>query len=149
MPKELLARGLVVGRVSWYFRASDQSAALGVRVCKAFDLDGFYQVVCELLEAGKGDGTKLMRTTVATLDTVLERCDNQGAKCFAYCHSLSVAECVRRLRRVRLQLQRSIDATESRLATAPKTGPCTKFREADPFFALKRGGRGRKQGVAA
>ena len=143
---ELLSKTLVIGRVGWYSRASGD-VDLGVTALVAHDLDAVYLHCCDLVDDCRWYGMKPLRAAVETLDEALEFCANQGKEAYVYSRFHSLPVCLKRLTRIRLQLSRTLEANESRLATAPKTGGCKKMRELDPFAALKRG-RGRKQ-VAA
>jgi hypothetical protein len=143
---ELLSTTMVIGRVGWYARACG-TIDLGVTALVAHDLDALYWLCYDLIEHCRWSGLGPLRTAVDAIDFVLERGKSQGKEIYLYSRYYTLADCIKRLTRIRLQLSRTLEANESRLATAPKTGPCTKFREADPFFTLKRG-RGRKE-VAA
>ena len=134
---ELLSKTFVIGRVGWYSRASGD-VDLGVTALVAHDIDAVYLHCCDLVGASWRHGLHPLRAAIETLDEALKACADQGKEAYVYSRYISIASATKRLTRIRLQLSRSLAATESRLATAPKTGPCTKFREADPFFALKR-----------
>jgi len=135
---ELLSKTFVIGRVGWYTRASGD-CDLGVTSLVAHDLDEVYLHCYDLVDACRRHGMKPLRAAVETLDEALRFCANQGTEAYVYSRYHSLPDATKRLTRIRLQVSRTLAANESRLATAPKTGGCTKMRAADPFTALRRG----------
>jgi hypothetical protein len=138
---------VIFGRVGWYARAGG-SIDLGVDACTAVDLDDLYQESLELIRSSRKEGTSALRLALVEIDFALDYCQNQGGRGYAWSRYLTVPECTKRLTRIQLQLTRTIEATESRLATAPRGGGCKKMFASDPFAALRRQRQAAK-GIAA
>jgi hypothetical protein len=144
---EMLQTCILCGKVGYYTRGSNGSVDLGVRSEPLVDLD-------RLMDAALDDANDKsvalldrMKGTRETALTALYYLVYQGKTGWAFSRELNAREAVREIAQIYRKVDRSITATEARLATAPANGPCTRMKAADPFASLRR--RGRKQGVAA
>ncbi len=117
---EMLETAVVIGRVGYYRRANG-TVDLGVKAVPGFDVDVMAREATALVGMVPTVGIKFAEHALEVVDTAIAYLDNQGVEGWAFSRFASCGESLKCFRRWHEQLERTIEANESRLATgAPK-----------------------------
>ena len=123
------------GRVIYYRRGSG-SVDLSISTVQGICLDSLWQQVDA--EPNRTSRARLLGSAAAAI--------NEGVPYWSWaCNADKGAAAITQ---AMAKYERSAAAELATYLTSPRTGPCTRMRQADPFDALRRR-RGRKQGAAA
>ena len=135
---EMLQKCMIVGTVHYYQRAKDGSVDLGVDSQPSCDLDALVERSIKDLKESKEGTLQKMRDRREKLLEALSYVLNQGDGGYAFSRFYNLEEAAVELARRFSHLDKSIEATESRLKTATANGHCKGLRTVGRIQGAKR-----------